>query len=267
MSLSSPMRFFPKAPLSLFVCLAAIAVLSSCQVSHKWSPGVAASSYPMNHAPSRPTSFVPVNYRVPAPASNRVSVAAKGRSRVLGVPIPFTGGRSRGPAAAMRESQPRWSQPVAAYYPPDPSFEPPVPSRGQGGQVRLVNGRAHAPSHAPAVVHRAVAAGNRLQTMPYKWGGGHARLDDDGYDCSGAVSYVLREAGLMQDQLTSRGFFNYGESGEGNWITVWVREGHVFMTIGGLRLDTGGSDRRTGPRWKPTIRDKKGLVARHPRGF
>ena len=47
----------------------------------------------------------------------------------------------------------------------------------------------------PPPVIRAIAAGNRLQGKPYKWGGGHARLQDSGYDCSGTVSYVLREAG------------------------------------------------------------------------
>ncbi|MBK1833200.1 NlpC/P60 family protein [Roseibacillus ishigakijimensis] len=146
-----------------------------------------------------------------------------------------------------------------------PSYRVPFfPARGE---VRLVNGRAIAPPGAPAVVQRAVAAGNRLQNKPYKWGGGHARLDDWGYDCSGAVSYVLREAGLLQGQMPSSGFFNYGNRGEGDWITVWVREGHVYMTIGGLRLDTGGSTDRTGPRWKAKPRNSRGFLARHPRGW
>lgn len=133
--------------------------------------------------------------------------------------------------------------------------------------MTLVNGLAVAPPDAPPVVHRAVAAGNRLQKMPYKWGGGHAKLNDDGYDCSGTVSYVLRKAGLMKDQMPSRGFFKYGDSGEGEWITVWVRDGHVFMIVGGLRLDTGGSTTRTGPRWKTKKRSYKDLVPRHPRGL
>ena len=140
-------------------------------------------------------------------------------------------------------------------------------SSGTRGKVRLVNGLAVAPPDAPDVVRRAVAAGNRLQKLPYKWGGGHAKLNDTGYDCSGTVSYVLREAGLMKDQMTSRGFFKYGEPGKGEWITVWVRDGHVFMLIGDLRLDTGGSTRRTGPRWKTKSRSYKGLIPRHPAGL
>ncbi len=129
------------------------------------------------------------------------------------------------------------------------------------------NGRAYAPRGAPTKVKLAIAAGNRLQNKPYKWGGGHARLNDSGYDCSGAVSYVLREAGLMNGQMSSRGFLTYGKRGYGKWITLYARNGHVFITVAGLRLDTGGSSRRTGPRWKPSTRKSKGHVVRHPPGY
>ncbi|MES2997282.1 MAG: peptidoglycan endopeptidase [Verrucomicrobiota bacterium] len=136
-----------------------------------------------------------------------------------------------------------------------------------GRTALLRDGVAYAPRKAPPEVIRAIAAGNRLQDMPYKWGGGHARQEDSGYDCSGTVSYVLREAGLMDGSMPSRGFFGYGKKGYGKWITVYTRKGHVFMTIAGLRLDTGGSHGRTGPRWKPQPRPAKGHVVRHPRGL
>lgn len=112
-----------------------------------------------------------------------------------------------------------------------------------------------------------MAAGNRLQRMPYKWGGGHAQLVDSGYDCSGTVSYVLRATGLIDGCLASNEYFNYGEPGPGRWITVYVRRGHVFMTVAGLRLDTGGPGGRSGPRWKPETRQAEGYVMRHPAGF
>ena len=128
------------------------------------------------------------------------------------------------------------------------------------------NGKAYAPRSAPRAVKKAIAAGNRLQNKPYKWGGGHRRLDDSGYDCSGAVSYVLREAGLLRGQMVSQGFFKYGKPGMGDWITVYVRRGHVFIVVAGLRLDTGGGS-RTGPRWKPESRSAKGHAMRHPRGL
>lgn len=144
----------------------------------------------------------------------------------------------------------------------------PVSYRFEYGRTALLkDGIAYAPRNAPPAVKRAIAAGNRLQGKPYKWGGGHLRHQDSGYDCSGTVSYVLREAGLMRGSLPSSGYFKYGKKGEGRWITIYIRKGHVFVTIAGLRLDTGGPGARTGPRWKPETREGRGHVMRHPRGL
>ena len=177
------------------------------------------------------------------------------------------------PKSGLRENM-AWqyeSMTVAAPIKPvsmtktEPAFPAPDFSRDQ--KVRLVNGKAIAPASAPEVVKRAVAAGNRMQNYPYKFGGGHAKLDDSGYDCSGSVSYVLREAGIISDQMTSTGFLNYGTSGLGEWITIWAKKGHVYMTIGGLRLDTGGAPKSNGPRWKDQTRSTKGFLPRHPPGL
>ena len=144
----------------------------------------------------------------------------------------------------------------------------PVSYRFQNGRTAMLkNGIAYAPKSAPASVKRAIAAGNRLQGKPYKWGGGHARLDDSGYDCSGTVSYVLREAGLMKGSVPSKSYFGYGKKGAGKWITLYVRKGHVFMTVAGLRLDTGGPGGESGPRWKPETRQGRGHVMRHPSSY
>lgn len=144
----------------------------------------------------------------------------------------------------------------------------PVSYHFESGRTALLkNGLAYAPRNAPAAVKRAIAAGNRLQGKPYKWGGGHARFDDSGYDCSGTVSYVLREAGLMKGSNTSKGYFSYGKKGEGKWITLYIRNGHVFMTVAGLRLDTGGPGGESGPRWKTATRQGRGHVMRHPSGL
>ncbi len=131
----------------------------------------------------------------------------------------------------------------------------------------LVNGRASAPKGAPLVVKRAITAANRIHGMPYKWGGGHAQLNDWGYDCSGATSYVLRNAGLIQGQMPSRGFLRYGHRGHGDWITVCARKGHVFLLIAGLRFDTQGTYRQDGPRWRPYPRSTRGYILRHPEGL
>ncbi len=136
-----------------------------------------------------------------------------------------------------------------------------------GRTALLRNGLAYPPKNAPAAVKRALQAGNRLQNKPYKWGGGHRILNDRGFDCSGSTSYVLREAGLLRGCLDSRGFLKYGKKGEGEWITTYVRNGHVFLTVAGLRLDTGGASQETGPRWKPSRRGVRGYVVRHPSGL
>ncbi|MEM7388037.1 MAG: peptidoglycan endopeptidase, partial [Verrucomicrobiota bacterium] len=118
-----------------------------------------------------------------------------------------------------------------------------------------------------ARVHQAVIAGNALQQKPYKYGGGHRSTEDDGYDCSGAVSYVLNKAGLLKGTTTSKGLTTYGKPGPGKWITIYAKPGHAFLVIGGLRLDTGGGKKDTGPRWKPGKRKTDGFLLRHPPGF
>jgi hypothetical protein len=144
----------------------------------------------------------------------------------------------------------------------------PVSYQFQHGRTALLkDGVAYAPRNAPVAVKRAIAAGNRLQGKPYKWGGGHAQHQDSGYDCSGAVSYVLREAGLIRGSMTSSGYLKYGRRGYGRWITIYVRNGHVFMTVAGLRLDTGGPGNERGPRWRPETRQGRGHYVRHPAGL
>lgn len=149
---------------------------------------------------------------------------------------------------------------------------PPLPSEPSvesGAKIRLEGRLAIAPSDAPSVVQSAIDAGNRLQDKFYKWGGGRARLEDNGYDCSGSVSYVLIKSGLLRSPLTSGSFMRNGESGPGRWITIYARNGHVFMTLCGLRLDTGGHAgyHESGPRWCPNSRGISGFVMRHPPGF
>lgn len=135
-----------------------------------------------------------------------------------------------------------------------------------GPRPVFVNGRVVAPRRAPAAVHRAVAAANAIQGAPYQYGGGHGR-PSNGLDCSGSVSYVLRQAGLLETHMPSSSFRKYGRSGDGKWITVFARPGHVFMTICGLRLDTSSQGTGIGPRWTTKPRATKGFTIRHPTGL
>jgi hypothetical protein len=78
---------------------------------------------------------------------------------------------------------------------------------------------------------------------------------------------VLHKGGKLKRPLTSNEFLEYGKKGYGDWVTIYVRKGHVFLTIAGLRFDTGGTWNSSGPRWKPERRGVKKYYVRHPRGL
>ena len=134
----------------------------------------------------------------------------------------------------------------------------------------LPNGLAAAPVDAPPEVHAAIDAANRIIGKPYKYGGGHAKVEDSGYDCSGTVSYARLGAAMLKTPLDSSSFMRWGKAGRGEWITVYTNPGHAFVVIAGLRLDTsaaGDPSGAKGPRWRPTLRSARGFRARHPVGF
>ena len=116
------------------------------------------------------------------------------------------------------------------------------------------------------VVARVVRAANRIQSKPYKYGGGHGRWNDSGYDCSGSVSYALHGGGLLSSALTSGGFMSWGAPGKGRRITIYASPSHVYMVIDGRRFDTTGRS-ETGSRWQASDRSSAGYVVRHPPGL
>jgi cell wall-associated NlpC family hydrolase len=128
------------------------------------------------------------------------------------------------------------------------------------------DGLAVAPADAPEAVKQVIEAGNEIATKPYKYGGGHGRWNDSGYDCSGSVSYALHGAGLVNRSRDSGGFMSWGASGRGDWITVYAHGGHVYMMVAGIRFDTSGR-REDGTRWHDTRASRKGYAVRHPRGL
>jgi peptidoglycan hydrolase-like protein with peptidoglycan-binding domain len=125
--------------------------------------------------------------------------------------------------------------------------------------------RSSGGGQSSSVVQRAIAAADRIATMPYRYGGGHGSFNDSGYDCSGSVSYVLHGAGLLSSPLDSSAFMSYGEPGPGRHITIYANSGHVFMTIDGRRFDTGYGGH--GNRWASGSRPTGGFVVRHPPGL
>ena len=138
------------------------------------------------------------------------------------------------------------------------------PAVGKRAEV-ISSGEAAAPFDAPPIVINVVAAANQIARTPYRWGGGHGAWRDKGYDCSGSVSFALASVGLLNAPLTSGLFMSYGAPGRGKWITIYANATHMFMTVAGLRFDTGGL--RTGTRWQAAMRPTSGFVTRHPPGL
>lgn len=151
-----------------------------------------------------------------------------------------------------------------AAYGVDPDQTPVMPTG------RIIDGKAYPPADAPTKVKKAIWAANEIVGKPYRYGGGHALVEDTGYDCSGTVSYGLIHAKLLDSPLDSGSFMSWGEAGEGDWITIYTNPGHAYVVIAGMRLDTsaaGDPSGAKGPRWRPTLRETAGFKARHPEGF
>lgn len=118
------------------------------------------------------------------------------------------------------------------------------------------------------MVRQVIAAANRIDRRPYVWGGGHASFISKGYDCSGAVSYALHGAGLLETTMVSGQLAAWGQAGAGRWITIYANPEHVYMVVAGLRFDTRGDVPGVGgPRWKMAKSDPRRFTARHPPGL
>jgi cell wall-associated NlpC family hydrolase len=140
------------------------------------------------------------------------------------------------------------------------------PERVPTDRARIRNGLAVAPASAPRAVKQVIAAGNEIAKRPYKYGGGHGRWRDSGYDCSGSVSYALHGARLVRRAMSSGEYAGWGRAGRGRWITVYAHGGHAYMVVAGLRFDTSGLD-EDGSRWHRTKRPTRGYAVRHPRAL
>jgi cell wall-associated NlpC family hydrolase len=148
----------------------------------------------------------------------------------------------------------------------------PTTTTGPPGRAKLLpDGTALAPSNAPPAVVNAIAAANTIHTMPYVWGGGHRSFTSRGYDCSGAVSFMLHGAGLLTSPLPSGPLMRWGAPGPGAWISVFANAGHTYAVVAGLRWDTSAVGEKlnagSGPRWRATKRSARGYSVRHYLGY
>lgn len=149
---------------------------------------------------------------------------------------------------------------------------PPVTSSFVSGkEARMrTDGKAAIPRGSPKRVRDLIARYNGIVGKRYKWGGGHGKLVDTGYDCSGAVGYGLIKGGLLRTTMVSGSFARWGAAGAGRWVTVYAHKSHVYIEVAGLRLDTssvGDRGGRSGVRWRPVIGKRGGFKVRHPVGL
>ena len=170
-------------------------------------------------------------------------------------------GAAQGRRAASRGPTPRRSA-----SPSSPARRKPLAAPATGKAVVGPDGLAVAPADAPPLVQAIIEAGNRIAKKPYKYGGGHGKWEDTGYDCSGSMSYAFHGAGMLDEALDSTGFESWGEAGKGTWVTIYAKGSHAYMVVAGLRFDTSGRADQ-GTRWQADMRSSAGYVVRHPEGL
>ncbi len=140
-----------------------------------------------------------------------------------------------------------------------------------GGVTRATltpDGLAIAPEGAPAVVQQIINAGNQIAHLPYRFGGGHGTYQDTAYDCSGSLSFVFIEAGILNTTVDSSELMRMGDPGPGKWVTIYANPGHTYMYVAGVRFDTVALA-ASGSRWsgRPPEEGTSGFVVRHPPGL
>jgi hypothetical protein len=129
------------------------------------------------------------------------------------------------------------------------------------------DGLAIPPIGAPAVVQQMINAGNQIAHLPYRFGGGHATYQDNAYDCSGSLSFVFIESGLLNTTVDSTELMTMGQPGPGKWVTIFANPGHTFMYVAGLRFDTVALA-QTGSRWSgQSGGEPSSFTVRHPPGL
>jgi cell wall-associated NlpC family hydrolase len=212
-------------------------------------------------------------------ASPRAEVKAAHKAELP--PLPKPRPKLSEPVAGQVESAAAEAATTGAAAPEDNAPKPTGPASGtlerrnvpsaiNGGTrvaTALDNGVALPPLEAPTAVLKIIEAGNAIARTPYKWGGGHGRFVDTGYDCSGSVSFALYAAGLIDGPRASGPLMSWGKAGPGKWVTIYSSPGHVYMEVAGIRFDTSGA-RATGSRWQNDLRGQRaGFVARHPPGL
>jgi pilus assembly protein CpaE len=155
-----------------------------------------------------------------------------------------------------------------------PGSPPRVPPRFVQGTTatlyRLTPGGplyATVPEGLPPAVQNMIQAANDIVAYPYCYGGGHdppnfwPTVGDPGmgfdsctpgptvgYDCSGAVEWVLHN-GIGYDNGGGSSTIVFPDQTPGKYVTIQAGKTHVRMTIDGIDFESVGDQHRIGPTW------------------
>jgi TP901 family phage tail tape measure protein len=122
-------------------------------------------------------------------------------------------------------------------------------------------------------VLRAVGAANAIDAKryPYATPGDRTASLNGPMDCSGAVSKVLINAGLMSAPVRDSTYFKgaWGRGGGGRYVTTYSRggtgaSGHVFMKIGSRYFGTSPQNPGGGAGWLDSFPGGSGWTLSHP---
>ncbi len=104
--------------------------------------------------------------------------------------------------------------------------------------------------------------------QPYLWGGGHAGFSRNGpWDCSGAVSQILHEAGFpISAPMVSGALASYGLPGltSDGKTGVYANSEHTFMSIAGKGYGTSAENPGGGFGGPLSYNSRPGFAKRHP---
>lgn len=140
-----------------------------------------------------------------------------------------------------------------------PSVTPGTPAKYQLGAKGTSTGK----------LGRIEAEANHIDAaqVPYLWGGGHQAKQKRGskvtpLDCSGAVSRLLG----INPRVASQ-FKTWGRPGRGKDFTIYAKDTHVLVEIGGHFWGTSEANPGGGAGWIPRSQISaaylKGFTARH----
>ena len=251
-----------RRPLAAIACACAVILLAGCGQSAPEREAASERSVTVAQAaadPSEPKEMAPL----PKARPRLVTPVAGETSSDPADDLPANAGT----VSADDTSLPKPTGP-ASDSEPRPAGDSGATGLSANTATALPNGIALPPLDAPEAVLNVIRAGNIIARTPYKWGGGHGRFQDSGYDCSGSVTYALYYAGLIDGPHVSGELMAYGKPGPGRWITIYANPGHVYMEVAGIRFDTSGA-RDSGSRWQNQRYGNRGgaYEVRHPPGL